>query len=318
MASPKVQRRRMLLAGFVGILVVSWAMNAIGASRPRRLPKPHASVAASPSAAPIPPSATALTAAGFPFARDACLAFPPDTSGPPKATVFLDAGHGGVDPGTGGRTSVGHRVQEKAATLGVVKAATEQLRAAGYRVVVSRWIDTTVGVPRAGDVATGVFTPEGARQDVLARAACANASGAKVLVSVHMNAFSAPAEGGALTIWDPDRTFATANQRLATQLQASVIQGFHAAGWQVPDRGILRDTQNHGTALTAAGARYGHEALLGPYARGWVSNPTHMPGAIIEPLFLTRPTEADIASSAAGQAVLARAILTAVRQFLGA
>ena len=77
-------------------------------------------------------------------------------------------------------------------------------------------------------------------------------------------------------------------------------------------------SRNETVALTAAGARYGHEALLGPYAKGWVSHPTYMPGAIIEPLFLTRPTEADIAYSAAGQAVLARAIVMAVQQFLGA
>jgi len=137
-------------------------------------------------------------------------------------------------------------------------------------------------------------------------------------VSVHMNAFGLPSEGGALTIWDPDRTFWRANQRLATLLQSSVVSQLHSAGWPVPDRGTLRDTKNHGTALTEAGARYGHEALLGPYAKGWVSHPSRMPGASIEPLFLTRPTEADIAYSAAGHAVLARAITAAVEQFLGA
>jgi len=318
MASPAVQRRRLLLAGFVAILLVAWAMNAIGGTEPRRASNARASGTPRVTVAPLPPSAVQLTAPGFTFSPDACVAFPPTTAGPAKATVFLDAGHGGVDPGTGGRTSAGRRVQEKTATLAVVKAATQQLRGAGYRVVVSRWIDTTVGVPRAGDLVNGVFNADGARQDVLARVACANASGAKVLVSVHMNAFGLPSEGGALTIWDPDRTFWRANQRLAGVLQSAVINGFRGAGWPVPDRGTLRDTRNHGGALTAAGARYGHEALLGPYAKGWVSHPTYMPGAIIEPLFLTRPTEADIAYSAAGQAVLARAIVMAVQQFLGA
>jgi len=290
-------------------------MTKIGTSS--RVPTAHSTRSPSPSPSPSEPlGSSALSAPGISFAPGACIAFPPD-SGTPKATVFVDAGHGGVDPGGAGRTSSGRRIQEKAATLVVAKAATERLRAAGYRVVVSRWIDTTVEVPKPGDVAGGIFTPEGARHDTLARVACANASGAKVLVSIHMNAFSSPLEGGALTIYDPDRTFSAANKRLATLLQGSVIASLHKAGWPVPDRSILKDTQNHGTALTAAGARYGHEALLGPYASGWVPHPTRMPGAIIEPLFLTRPTEADIVSSSAGQAVLAKAILTAVQQFLG-
>jgi N-acetylmuramoyl-L-alanine amidase len=315
MASATVLRRRALLAAFILIPTASWAVTKVGTSARA----PVAQATRSPSASPtpsIPVGSYQLFARDFAFAPDACIAFSSKT-GSTKATVFLDAGHGGVDPGGAGRTSRGRRVQEKAATLAIVIAATEQLRAAGYRVVVSRYADTTVGIPQAGDIATGVFTPEGARHDVLARVSCANASGAKMLVSVHMNAFASPLEGGALTIFDPDRTFSAANKRLATLLQGNVIAGLHKAGWPVPDRKILKDTQNHGSALTAAGARYGHEALLGPYSRGWVDHPTVMPGAIIEPLFLTRPTEADIATIAAGQAVLAKAILAAVQQFLG-
>jgi N-acetylmuramoyl-L-alanine amidase len=280
-----------------------------------RAPGVHSTRSTSPSPS-APPGSTQLTVPGVSFAPDACIAFPP-TTGQAKATVFIDAGHGGVDPGGAGRTTHGRRIQEKTVTLGVAKVATEQLRAAGYRVVVSRWVDTAVEIPQPGDIVGGIFTPEGARHDTLARVACANASGAKVLVSVHFNAFSSPLEGGALTVYDPDRTFSAANKRLATLLQTNVIASLHAAGWPVPNRSILKDTQNHGTALTPAGARYGHEALLGPYARGWVSNPTRMPGAIIEPLFMTRPTEADIAASSAGRAILAKAILTAVQQFLG-
>jgi N-acetylmuramoyl-L-alanine amidase len=288
-------------------------MTEIGTKSPSApVARPTVSSSPSPSA---PLGSYQVFARDLAFAPDACISFPPRTASA-KATVFLDAGHGGVDPGGAGRTSRGRRIQEKSATLAIVMAATEQLRAAGYRVVVSRYADTTVGIPQAGDIENGVFTAEGARRDVLARVACANASGAKVLVSVHMNAFSSPLEGGALTIYDPDRTFSSANARLATLLQQNVIAGLHKAGWPVPDRKILKDTQNHGTALTAAGARYGHEALLGPYARGWVPHPTGMPGAIIEPLFLTRPTEADLATSAAGQMVLAKAILNAVELFL--
>ena len=138
MASPAVQRRRLLLAGFVTILVVAWAMNAIGGTEPRRASNARASGTPRVTVAPLPPSAVQLTAPGFTFSPDACVAFPPTTAGPAKATVFLDVGHGGVDPGTGGRTSAGRRVQEKTATLAVVKAATQQLnwRKYAHRVIV--------------------------------------------------------------------------------------------------------------------------------------------------------------------------------------
>src|SRR5205823_10170690 len=136
MPSPAVRRRRLLMAGFIGILLIAWAMNAIGGTDQKKVSKPRASASPTVSVVPLPPSAVQLTAAGFTFSPDACVAFPATAAGPAKATVFLDAGHGGVDPGTGGRTSRGKRIQEKTATLAVVKAATEQLRAAGYRVVV--------------------------------------------------------------------------------------------------------------------------------------------------------------------------------------
>jgi N-acetylmuramoyl-L-alanine amidase len=42
-----------------------------------------------------------------------------------------------------------------------------------------------------------------------------------------------------------------------------------------------------------------------------------MPGAVIEPLYLTDPFEGSIAASAKGQAVIAQGIATAVEQFLG-
>src|SRR5437588_5754370 len=147
MASPAVQRRRLLLAGFVAILLVAWAVNAIGGTGPRRASTARASGTPGVTVAPLPPSAEQLTAPGFTFSPDACVAFPPTSAGPAKGTVFLDAGHGGVDPGAGGRTSAGRRVQAKTATLAVVAAATQQVRRAGYRVGVSRWSDTTVGVP---------------------------------------------------------------------------------------------------------------------------------------------------------------------------
>ena len=45
-------------------------------------------------------------------------------------------------------------------------------------------------------------------------------------------------------------------------------------------------------ALTSQGAAYGHLMILGPALHGWFDNPSQMPGALCEPLFLTDPGEA--------------------------
>jgi N-acetylmuramoyl-L-alanine amidase len=41
-----------------------------------------------------------------------------------------------------------------------------------------------------------------------------------------------------------------------------------------------------------------------------------MPGALIEPLYLTDPFEGSLANSAHGKAVIARGVATAIEQFL--
>jgi len=47
---------------------------------------------------------------------------------------------------------------------------------------------------------------------------------------------------------------------------------------------------------------------------GYFSTPSKMPGALIEPLFITDPHEGSIAASAQGQQVIAKGIAEAVGQ----
>jgi hypothetical protein len=89
----------------------------------------------------------------------------------------------------------------------------------------------------------------------------------------------------------------------------------NAQGWAIPDEGVQQDT-GLGSATDAAAQNYGHLLLLGPAEAGYFSTPSQMPGALIEPLFLTDPFEGSIAASAPGQQVIAGAIAQAIGQYL--
>jgi N-acetylmuramoyl-L-alanine amidase len=80
------------------------------------------------------------------------------------STVVVDAGHGGIDRGG----QPGQKNQEKIYTLAVAQKLAAKLRAAGFRVVMTRSDDTFVGLG--------------------ARCAIANAQRDAVFVSVHFNA----------------------------------------------------------------------------------------------------------------------------------
>jgi N-acetylmuramoyl-L-alanine amidase len=67
--------------------------------------------------------------------------------------------------------------------------------------------------------------------------------------------------------------------------------------------------------LSAQGVAYGHLVLLGPADPGYVSTPSQMPGAVIEPLFITDPFEGSIAASRRGQSVIADGLARAIEQY---
>ena len=89
----------------------------------------------------------------------------------------------------------------------------------------------------------------------------------------------------------------------------------NAQGWGIPSLGVTNDTELGGPALSTAAANYSHLLLLGPGVPGWFTTPSEMPGALIEPLFITDPFEGSIADSSSGQQVIAGGLAQAVEQY---
>lgn len=246
------------------------------------------------------------------FSPGACVSFAP--LGPARdETVFLDAGHGGLDPGAVGTTESGQTIYEARGTLAVELDTMAILRRDGFAVVVSRTRDSSVTRLGPGDTSGNALTVQGAHADVLARVTCANDAHADVLVGIYFNS-GTPGNAGSVTGYDSVRPFATENLRLARLLQTDVLAAMNAKGWDIPDAGVHSDV-GLGSALSTMALAYGHLILLGPAYPGYVPSPSRMPGALIEPLFITDPFEGSIAASADGQRVIADGLAKGIEQY---
>lgn len=267
-----------------------------------------ASIAGSLKLAPSPALvASQLAVSGV--EAGACMSLPPTQAGSGQ-TVFIDPGHGGLDPGVVG-IAPGQQVTEKDAALAVAARLSDLLRADGYRVVMARTRDSTVLKLSTADSVMGSLTASAEHRDLAARAACANAGGAAALLSIHFDAFGDSTVGGTETFYDSARTFGVDSRRLAVDVQAALVSSLRTS-----DRGVWTDDQLAAPTLTTSGSTYGHLIELGPESAGWVDDPSQMPGALVEPLFLTNPAEAHLASDPSGQQQIAVALEAGLVRFL--
>lgn len=164
------------------------------------------------------------------------------------------------------------------------------------------------------DMSGRVLTVTGVHDDVAARDVCANKAHADVLIGVYFNSGATAANAGCLTAYDTAGPFAADNRRLADDVQSSVLAAMNAQGWKIPDDRAQPD-QGLGSTLTSADHAYGHLLLLGPAKQGYFGTPSAMPGALVEPLFITDPFEGSIAASSHGQQVIAAGLATAVEKY---
>lgn len=229
--------------------------------------------------------------------------------------VFLDPGHGGVDTGAIGATSDGTPVDEKTITLAIAQRTAARLRAAGFRVVLARDDDTLPGLTPDDLTADGKsLSAQGVLDDLQRRIDRANASGAELLLSIHLNSLDDPSVRGAETYYDSTRPFAADSLRFARLVQADLIAALRAKGYTTPDLGVLDDTTLQADGVGPLGGTYNHLVMLGPAIPGKL-RPSQMPGALNESLFLSNPDEATAATQPAVQDLIAGAFAKAVQDY---
>lgn len=301
----QIRRRRLALALAAILPVGGWLTSLLSPADLLRFGLPGSSAERS---WPVGRGAAAAFAAG------ACRGYP--ARGRDRGqTVVVDAGHGGPD--TGAVTTVaGGPVREADVSLAIAQRLRVRLQDAGFVVVLSRV--GPEGVARLGpaDVVGGLLTAQALKRELEARNECANAARAAALVAVHANSFSDPGVRGIQTLYNPNRPFSARSRSLAAALQDALVSGL--AGWGAADRGVIVDTGAGAEALTEQAAAYGQLLQLGPAAPPWFRTPTRMPGAVVEPLFLTAPPDAARAVTAAGQSEVAAALARGVERFLAA
>ena len=189
--------------------------------------------------------------------------------------VYLDAGHGGYDPGA---SYFG--ISEKSLTLAIQSRVKAKLEAEGYQVVTTRTSDTYA--------------------DLTDRSRAANASESDIFVSIHINASGSSAAQGIETYYYqpyaeyPSRINATyhanptrlsMSDTLANAIQSSLI---NATGAQ--NQGVKRQT----------------------FA---VLRETTAPAVLLELGFLSNPQEAARLNTSAYQETLANAIVAGIKSY---
>ena len=191
--------------------------------------------------------------------------------------VVLDPGHGGTDPGAVNDTTT-PQLKEKEVTLDIANRLTGLLVQDGYSVCMTRVGDTRLTNTR--------------------RANIANSTGAKILVSIHLNAASTSSTDYTTTLYGKPRK--------DKELAHAVFGGSATT----PTYGLRTLPAANGTGTIATRTPY-------QFASG-VLIKSNMPAIIAETAFITNSKEGQLLSDGTGmrQQQIAEALRSGIKHYL--
>lgn len=291
-------------------------------STPAATPTPSATATARPTP---PPQQAVMPLNVQPVPRD-----PPRITALPRVsgsapTVVIDPGHGAGEVG-----AAASGVVEKTSNLEMAFRVEALLQAQGVRVLLTRRADERAYVgPQDGGF-------NSTRRDLQVRIDLANDAAADLFVSIHSNGSNSAADSGIETYYNSQRPFADLNRTLAATLQAAVMGEVTAAGYPAYDRGpkddaCLRAFQGRCFPLFVLGPprvttrdeviRRGGDPNTFGFAPGQDevgTRATLMPGALVELLFVSNPSDNALLRTEDARAALARGVARGILEFLAA
>ena len=234
--------------------------------------------------------------------------------------VCLDPGHGGDDRGFQ-RFFVdgGPSMEEAELVLEHAWELKARLQQRGFEVVTTRETDAAVNLDGAdvnGDGRTAAHdAPRSARNknldELQARINVCNEAGADLLVSMHVNGYSNGNPRGYETWFTRERSFGDRNYLFATLAYAHLKEQLGYIGYVVPaeeERGVMADTT---ADVQEEHSLFRHFIMTGPEVPG-VVEPSEMPGAIVEALFVSNDGDASVLASADGRDAIVSAYENAI------
>lgn len=317
----RVRSPAVTLAGallIVGLTVLAFAGGRLFGRVDEPTPEPPAEVAQVAAAivdeAPAPPPTEP------PLAERTPIPLPASFSRAP--VVCLDPGHGGSDRGFRRFFDDGAVAMEEASV--VLEHAWDleaRLRHRGYEVVMTRETDADVNIDGKdvnGDGRTAAHdAPRTYRNknldELQARINVCNEAGADLLVSMHVNGFANGTPHGPETWFTRERSFGDKNAAFATLAYQHLKEQLGYIGYVMPEeeRGAIPDS----TADVQKEYKvFQHFIMTGPEIPG-VVEPSAMPGAIVEALFVSNAVDAQVLSTPEGRNAIVNAYENAIVEY---